>query len=84
MEITEPAVASTRATRPGLEAISSQPAAHVQQRCHSIQAESFSSTPKSRKRKKGSAGRVQRLRQLGASGHIQTNSLEFSDYRKLS
>ena len=47
-----------RAIRPGFETISQQHAAHVQQRCYSILAESFSSTPWSSKWKKGSAGRL--------------------------
>jgi len=43
--------------KPGLETVSQQHAAHAQKRSHSIQAESFKSSPKSSKRKKGSAGR---------------------------
>ena len=58
---------------------------YVQQRSHSIRAESFSSRPKSSKRKKDSAGRVKRLRKLVRGvEHIQTKSMEFSDYFQLS
>ena len=44
--------------RPGLETISQQHAAHTQQRSYWIHAQSFSSTPKSSKRRKGCAGRM--------------------------
>ena len=56
MVITEPAVLKRRNIR--LEAVSWQHAAHAQQRSYSFQAKSFSSTPKSSKRKKGSTGRI--------------------------
>ena len=46
------------AIRPGFETVSSQHAAHAQQRSYSLHAESFSRTPKSGKQKKGAAGRV--------------------------
>ena len=42
------------AIRPGFETVSQQHAAHAQQRSYSGHAESFSSTPKSSKQKKGS------------------------------
>ena len=43
----------TKALRPAFETISSQQAARAQQKSYSIHAESFSSTPKTTKRKKG-------------------------------
>ena len=59
MVTTEPAVYTKhRAIRPGFESVSQQHAAHAQQRFYSIQAESFSSTARSSKQKKESAGRV--------------------------
>ena len=59
MVTTEPAVYTKhRAIRPGFESVSRQHAAHAQQRFYSIQAESLSSTSRSSKQKKESAGRV--------------------------
>ena len=46
------------AIRPGFETVSSQHAARAQQRSYLFHAESFSTTPKSSKEKKGAAGRV--------------------------
>ena len=43
----------TKALRPAFETISSQQAARAQQKSYSIHAESFLSTPKTTKRKKG-------------------------------
>ena len=58
MAITEPDVAST-AIRPGFETTSQEHAAYAQQKSYSIHTESFSSTTKSSKRKKGSVGRLE-------------------------
>ena len=44
--------------RPGFETVSAQHAARAQQRSYLFHAESFSTTPKSSKEKKGAAGRV--------------------------